>query len=321
MKALGITLALALALPAAPAAAAAQARFPHARHAALFDSCDQCHAGVATPDGQAFPAATFCAVCHDGQMQPRVGWTPREGPRPSTLRFTHAAHPPIGCEFCHNPEGGERMDVRLAVTDNCMTCHIDGAPHYQAPDGACTQCHVARKGAPRPATHAGGFRVLHGRDASARPATCAACHVRQDCLDCHRPNAASHARYHPPTFLSEHPVAAYARQTSCADCHNTAQFCSTCHQQAGLVVAADRRLQGAFHDGNPTFIAGHGPAARQSLETCVTCHVERDCLQCHAAIGAARINPHGPGFDAAKLRTKNAQMCAACHGANIPGGG
>jgi predicted CXXCH cytochrome family protein len=30
------------------------------------------------------------------------------------------------------------------------------------------------------------------------------------------------------------------------------------------------------------------------------------------------MNPHGPGFNAETLREKNAQMCTACHGVNVP---
>ena len=91
---------------------------------------------------------------------------------------------------------------------------------------------------------------------------------------------------------------AYARQTTCADCHNAQQFCLSCHAQAGL--SASRTLgSSSFHDGRAAFIVGHGQAARQSLESCVSCHVERDCMACHSSVGRGfRFNPHGPGFDA-----------------------
>ncbi|MCA9768685.1 MAG: hypothetical protein KC485_07710, partial [Gemmatimonadetes bacterium] len=66
-------------------------------------------------------------------------------------------------------------------------------------------------------------------------------------------------------------------------------------------------------------LVGHGQAARQSLESCVSCHVERDCTVCHSAQGGRRFNPHGPGFDAERLRRRNPEMCIACHGRAIPG--
>ncbi len=103
----------------------------------------------------------------------------------------------------------------------------------------------------------------------------------------------------------------------CSDCHNVGSFCAKCHAAAGLVSSGP--LGAGYHDASPFFTAGHGQAARQSLETCTGCHVERDCLRCHSAVGGRRFNPHGPGFDAARMRRKNPEMCTACHGAAIPG--
>lgn len=144
-----------------------------------------------------------------------------------------------------------------------------------------------------------------------------------ECLSCHRVEQAQPAKggdYHPAGFLVRHPSSAYARQTTCADCHNAQQFCLRCHVQAGL--SASRTLgSSSFHDGRAAFIVGHGQAARQSLESCVSCHVERDCMACHSSVGRGfRFNPHGPGFDANRLRRRNPEMCIACHGLAVPGG-
>ncbi|HEY6210147.1 MAG TPA: cytochrome c3 family protein, partial [Gemmatimonadales bacterium] len=136
-------------------------------------------------------------------------------------------------------------------------------------------------------------------------------------LECHRPDAARAAAYHPSGFLARHPAAAYAREASCSDCHNTGSFCAACHQRSGLVAQSLPLLSG-YHDGRQFFLAGHGGAARQSLESCVSCHAERDCLTCHSALGGRRIDPHGPGFDPNRLIKKNPQMCTACHGTAIP---
>ena len=86
------------------------------------------------------------------------------------------------------------------------------------------------------------------------------------------------------------------------------------------MVSTSGRLQQGFHDANGAFALNHGVAARQNIESCVSCHSERDCLVCHSAQGGRRFNPHGPGFDPERLRRRNPQMCAACHGRNIPGG-
>lgn len=213
-------------------------------------------------------------------------------------------------------------------TEVCATCHTQNS---------CRECHIGNpevanalppatpdnpglaqiKRRP-PASHQGGFRDRHAAQAAAAPQNCAACHVRSDCLSCHRPDAASGTPgFHPAQFLSRHPAAAYARETSCSECHNTTGFCASCHKTAGL-VSSGRALRGGYHDAKQFFLAGHGQAARQSLESCVACHAERDCLQCHSAQGSRRFNPHGPGFDAARLKARNAEMCLACH-VTVPG--
>jgi hypothetical protein len=156
-------------------------------------------------------------------------------------------------------------------------------------------------------------------DANARPRTCETCHLRSTCLQCHRPELGAETRYHAPTFLTRHPSAAYAREANCTDCHNPAQFCQSCHQQAGLVATAKLGRMG-YHDAFRGFSLGHGQAARQSLESCASCHAERDCTACHSAVGGGfRFNPHGPGFNAARARSKNPSLCIACHGRVIPG--
>ncbi|MBI2538091.1 MAG: hypothetical protein HYW06_14245 [Gemmatimonadetes bacterium] len=215
-------------------------------------------------------------------------------------------------------------------TETCATCHKRNS---------CLECHIGKPEVANdlplatpedpglaqvqrkpPPSHQGGFRNRHGTLAAAAPQNCAVCHVRSDCLSCHRPDAASGTPgFHPADFLSRHPAAAYARQNTCGDCHNTTAFCANCHKTAGL-VAAGRPLRGGYHDAKQFFLAGHGQAARQSLESCVACHAERDCLQCHSALGARRFNPHGPGFDPARLKQRNAEMCLACH-VTVPGGG
>jgi len=211
------------------------------------------------------------------------------------------------CATCHTRE-------------SCATCHAGEAPRAVAALPAADPNRAAGAQLVRtpPPSHTRDFRERHGAEANARPRTCQTCHVRSMCLDCHRPDVGPQSRYHPAAFLTRHPSAAYARSASCSDCHNPAQFCQSCHQQAG-VVAARRIGATGFHDAFRGFNLGHGQAARQSLESCASCHAERDCTACHSAVGGGfRFNPHGPGFNAARARSKNPSLCIACHGTAIP---
>jgi hypothetical protein len=215
-----------------------------------------------------------------------------------------ARRAPLECATCHAQE-------------SCLTCHV-GTPRVAARiprRGPGRSAGVAIQRRP-PAFHDAEFRTDHGPMAAREPVTCTGCHVRADCLGCHRPDAGAAPGYHPAGFLARHPAAAYGRETSCSDCHNVGAFCAACHKASGLVTSGP--LRPGYHDANNFFIAGHGQAARQNLESCTACHVERDCLTCHSALGGRRFDPHGPGFDAERLRRKNPQMCTVCHGTAIP---
>jgi hypothetical protein len=277
------------------------------------------------------PGAARCAVCHarDFCLQCHVDAPDQAtiqalAPDPRALAIVARLTAP---SWHAEPAFlGSHGGMARRAAQQCSTCHTRES---------CIECHASRPGIAAklpaagggrgtgavivrrpPPSHGESFVERHAAVARAGVATCNGCHVRADCLECHRPDAARAAGYHPAGFLVRHPAAAYARATSCNDCHNSGSFCTSCHARAGLSV--NGALRHGYHDANQLFIAGHGGAARQSLETCVSCHVERDCLTCHSALGGRHLSPHGPGFDAARLIKKNPQMCAACHGSNIP---
>ncbi len=311
-------------------------RFDHSRHARATPtaSCASCHTETGKPR-MAVQATVLshCLDCH-------------------TPRTQHLATTGAQCATCHVPlanatgltretiarfpappsharagfAGAEHGRLAGVANASCSTCH---ARNF------CAQCH-AGAAPPRavtalaadarslaiavsrvPASHNENFAERHGAAAGASGATCSSCHVRSDCLACHRPAPGAATGYHVSGFLARHPTAAYGRQTQCADCHNVTAFCASCHQRSGLVSAGPLRT--GYHDAKRFFIVGHGDAARQSLESCVSCHAERDCASCHAAQGGRNFNPHGPGFDAARLKRKNPEVCTACHGTAIPG--
>jgi hypothetical protein len=248
-------------------------------------------------------------------------------PDPRSLLLPHvlkapASHAATDFERRHGPLAAKNVtSCRSCHTqESCLTCHRAEMPGpvrllYAAGPGRGPGAQTVRRA---PSSHTPGWPQHHGPVASASMRSCTSCHARQECLTCHKPDPASRGSYHPPAFLTRHPADAYTRASSCTDCHNTGQFCQSCHQQSGLT--AKRTLLGAagYHDGNRQFFLGHGQAARQALESCVSCHVERDCLTCHSVVRGRSFDPHGPGFDPVQMLKKNPQLCIACHGTSIP---
>jgi hypothetical protein len=281
---------------------------------AVAANCATCH------------ARNLCLTCHVDA--PEVGAIralalDARSPEYSTTQPVPASHEAAGFLRRHSRDAQRAgaTCVTCHTRESCTTCHIGGPPRpvaalHAAGPGRAPGAQLTRS---PPATHTPEFRERHGMDANARPRTCETCHLRSTCLQCHRPELGAETRYHAPTFLTRHPSAAYAREANCTDCHNPAQFCQSCHQQAGLVATAKLGRMG-YHDAFRGFSLGHGQAARQSLESCASCHAERDCTACHSAVGGGfRFNPHGPGFNAARARSKNPSLCIACHGRVIPG--
>ncbi len=276
-------------------------------------SCATCH------------AQDFCITCHvNAPETPTIqalAPDPRSLAIPVTLTApathqqanfvtTHgkpAQKNTAACQTCHTQE-------------SCVACHI--APPkpvttlYASGPGRGEGAVVVRS---RPASHMADFSAIHSPVANSNPQSCQGCHARPQCLDCHRGTPERTPQYHPQTFLERHPAAAYSRETNCSDCHNPGAFCQNCHAQAGL-GSPKGPLAAGYHDAYKGFLLNHGQAARQSLETCTSCHVEKDCLNCHSALYGRGFNPHGPGFDADQLREKNPQMCTVCHGSRVPGG-
>ena len=297
-------------------------QFRLAKHGKLSDAdapdgatCSTCH------------ARNFCVNCHVNAPEVRMIQALALDARSLQHRFTFGAppsHDAVGFATGHGRDAA-RAPARCATCHtqaSCSACHVNSRPRAVtvmpvASAGRATGARVTRA---RPASHTAQFREGHGPQASARPTACATCHARTECLACHRGVSAQSpvkSGYHPITFLARHPAAAYARQTTCSDCHNTQQFCASCHRQSGL--GGGNTIGGAtYHDGKAAFFVGHGRAARQSLENCVSCHAERDCTACHAAQGGRRFSPHGPGFNGETLRRRNPEMCIACHGRAIP---
>lgn len=312
---------------------------------ATTDACGTCH------------TQQDCAACHVGPL-PAVARTLVDRSETATpgvgLRPFQASYPEPASHA--SPTWLEDHAGR-ASADACGTCHTrqDCASCHVAPLPAVALTLVDRSeteapgvGLRRrmPASHATPFFTrAHAAEAASAQDACATCHTPTFCTDCHDAPAASagetleegdarpvqglHDRgpgdlreggFHPPDFMMQHASDAYGRTLECSNCHNTTVFCRSCHVEAGFRTQG--RLGPGFHDGQPVWLLRHGQAARQSLESCTTCHTQRDCLQCHSTIGAFRVNPHTRDFDARRAWEANPAICFACHIRNpFEGGG
>jgi hypothetical protein len=292
--------------------------------------------GGASRGGNGDPVAASCATCHvrhtclachvDAPETPEIRALGINGPavplrnglvEPASheLAAFEASH---GADVKRNPASCQTCHTR----ESCAACHVEtlpsaaGALHPAGPGRAVGAVPVGKV----PTSHGLGWNDNHGATAQAKMQTCTSCHVRQSCLTCHVPDPAKAGSYHPASYLVKHPAEGYNRSSTCADCHNAGQFCQSCHETAGLVTRRTLIGEGGYHDAKQQFFVGHGQAARQSLESCASCHVESDCLTCHStsAVGGRGFSPHGPGFDPELMYSKNPTLCSACHGTTVP---
>lgn len=118
--------------------------------------------------------------------------------------------------------------------------------------------------------------------------------------------------FHPPDYVLRHGADAFSRRVQCSDCHQAQAFCLACHEKMGI-GSGGRAVSSAFHDAEPNWLIVHGRAARQNLETCVSCHQQSFCLRCHSAKFGFRIDPHGPGFDPNRIADRSTISCGICH--------
>jgi hypothetical protein len=232
-----------------------------------------------------------------------------------TIARCATCHARTSCTACHTGPGASEVIRQVPNAER------GGAPgvrleHRRARDPrgeALTQVAdtLPRRGAQHQVrVHEPDFMISHRSQVGAAALSCAGCHAQRFCSDCHTGEAASMRRFHSANFIVSHASPAYARDTECAACHNAEAFCRSCHMQSGL--ASQGRLDVAYHTAQPQWLLQHGRAARQGLQNCTSCHVQRDCLTCHSTIGWG-INPHGRGFDAERQAKRAPVMCLACH--------
>lgn len=263
----------------------------------------------------------------------RSEWTATHGDsakgRPGSCASCHAQP---SCVTCHIGRGAARQIGRLSRPD------ADGAQGVQllvmpldvaARSAVMTFPHATAEVASRTATvvahatpsphapdtvptlvriHPADFGRRHGASASSGELNCLGCHEERTCSGCH--NGDGRRRFHVFNFASRHAASAAGREQECASCHTTETFCRECHRGQNIASTGARDV--AYHDRQPNWLQQHGQAARLEMQSCASCHQQRDCTRCHSDIGL-RVNPHGPGFNAERMAKRNPQLCLTCH--------
>ena len=269
------------------------------------DRCVACHVDAGLDEIRAIPAAP--------REMDQPEWS-HEYPTPGThlVDAFDVAHAPgdegaAECSTCH-------------TSDDCLSCHIEPAPQPvdDLPGRTAVQAPGAYLHVEAPESHMTAFFMdAHSNLAAASPTTCASCHTETYCAECH--DGPADGGYHPPAFVARHAGDAYGRAEECASCHSTAAFCRECHEDGGL--GSTGRLGAGYHDAEPLWLLRHGGPARQSLESCASCHQQTDCVQCHGVLGAFQVSPHTEDFDAERAWARSPRTCIACHISNPIGGG
>jgi hypothetical protein len=280
-----------------------------------------------------------CEGCHVGFDPSRPAVVARVEIPPANLVFSHRLHAAasVSCDGCHRSVRAQSLATRLDLPTmrQCIDCHVERGASTR-----CASCHRTEadgvlqtrfeEGWLNPPAwmqglrHDADFWFTHRAAAAANPASCTHCHRERECVGCHDGRLRDR-RTHPNDYLTFHGVEARMASERCASCHRAQSFCDGCHRRAGVAMASASAARGVgrFH---PAFERFSGPVvtdehhameARRALQSCVSCHAERDCVTCHAStsLGGAGANPHPPGFAAtcgAALRA-SARGCAQCH--------
>lgn len=311
------------------ASAQAQCAVCHAR-----ESCARCHVNASR-------IATVYGLASDVRVAGLVAGKPSSYTAPITHRAaefleTHGpmarefapscanCHARSSCQACHTGTSAAEVIAQLPVAEKGSAAGVQLKANTVPWNGLTESSTLVGRIALGPVTggvttvgsaeprsaqvHPPGFSRTHGASAASFQLNCEGCHRKSYCADCH--GGESKRRFHVSNFAARHAPEAWGRETDCQQCHNPEVFCRGCHLQVGL--SAKGRTNVGYHSAVPLWMLQHGQAARQGLQSCTSCHTQKDCMQCHAQ-GGRGINPHGANFDAKRMWKANRLTCLRCH--------
>lgn len=332
--------------------------------------CSDCHAKVADSQSgtdNLLPTMDDCGNCHDVEAEDECSVCHFEDEdtqvalesKPHNLNFNHKAHLAgldLTCQSCH--KNLAKVDfansASLPSMKECADCH-----NNQQASLECATCHTSALNL-RPADHSADFLVSHKNFARMDQDDCATCHAESDCSECHdgailTENSFGKAgsaggvdvqsplvpsgrgtkalrleRIHELNFRMTHPQQAQARTKECAVCHETSNFCQTCHEAEGVDVSGKPAWHGGADWGAVAGAVGsgggrHAALAKRDIENCASCHSTQGddptCLLCHTDFDdALGTDPktHDSGFanrfgEGDSFHDDDNALCYSCH--------
>lgn len=189
------------------------------------DACSECHDQVKSSNKE------DCKICHTNSegktaLRKNINLSP-------LVNFDHKTHVEGGvkCIQCHisaNIEKSVFGNNMIPRMETCVECHKD---RKIADTDDCSTCHVDGYERIRPADHTPFWFRNHGRglDSVMREKSCNICHTKKlgnDCLSCHR-------REKPKNHtigwrVRSHAQYAQINRESCVTCHTQGE-CIACH--------------------------------------------------------------------------------------------
>jgi hypothetical protein len=283
-------------------------KFNHKLHAARGIACAACHVNAEMQQAPVtrldLPLMATCLGCHDGKQV--------------TAR----------CTACHIAEPDGRLKTKLVSVATTAA----GATGPLVPSGSLRGIDA----------HGPTFKRDHSQ-AGREESYCLSCHRRSECIDCHG-GVVRPPDIHPSDYVSLHAIDARRNTPDCSACHRTQSFCVGCHQRSGVAPDPEGGVPGrrannpfgtgtglkSFHPPGWARDAGgavistpratsHSLAAKRNIRTCVSCHREESCLDCHSAdpTRGPTFSPHGPNFAGTArcrfLAARNQRACLKCH--------
>jgi hypothetical protein len=209
-------------------------------------------------------------------------------PQNIPLRFNHAVHLEAGadCTTCHDAarKSTKASDRNLPKHPECEVCHdIQAAARGKKvdPPASCNYCHPGFDPTvqitPAPIDLPTPNLKFNHKVHVDRKIECTTCHGKMRDV----------------TLATRMQL---PKMVTCLDCHDGSQAssaCTTCHLerapgrlQLAFASGALRPMQGNPFglDHGPRFEFNHGTRASTDRQTCMQCHAESECQQCHNSL-------------------------------------